>query len=142
MYKYTITIALVLTIASCTTTAVVTEPDVQQPVSMTPVIWKQNAPRAVRVADYRECDTAAVGGHPSMPEAQINQLAQVVDPAAREKFRTRCLTIKGYTVTERPTCSRDDVQNGIFVRSADITTLPPLSTVKCFYPEAGGFVTA
>jgi hypothetical protein len=76
-----------------------------------------------------------------MPEAQINAMAQAVDPAAREKFRSRCLTIKGYTVTERPTCTRNDVQNGIFVRSSDITTLPPLSTVKCFYPEAGGFVT-
>ncbi len=128
-------------IAGCTTptNGVPVDPG---PVAMAPVIWKENVSRATRIADYSECNAAAVGGHPAMPQAQIAALAQQIDPETLENFRNRCLRIKGYTVTERPTCSRDDVQSGLFVRSSDIDTLPPLGTVKCMYPEAGGFVTA
>lgn len=140
MRHVVVTSALIAALAGCTQ-PVPTGLEDPGPVSTAPVIWKENVTRSTRVADYNECNAAAVGGHPAMPQAQIAALAQQIDPATLENFRNRCLRIKGYTVTERPTCSRDDVQSGIFVRSADIDTLPPLNTVRCMYPEAGGFVT-
>jgi hypothetical protein len=144
MNKAYVASVMIAALASCAPTIPTTSVASNAPTTsqMTPVIWKENTPRAIRLGDYRECDSAAVGGRPTMTDAELEALGQNVDPATRAQFRTRCLTIKGYTVTERRTCTRNDVENGIFVNSRDIETLPPLDTVRCMYPEAGGFVTA
>ncbi len=62
------------------------------------------------------------------------------DPAQRKVFVDRCMSNKGYSITEGRVCTANDRARGPFVVGGTTDNLPPLSSVRCFDPAAGGFV--
>ena len=110
------------------------------PVAMTPVIWKQNTPAQVRATDRQQCELAAIGASPFSSAEEIQARAAQVSPTQRKAFVDRCMSNKGYTVTQGRVCSSNDLRAGQFVRGATVDSLPPLNRVRCFDPAAGGFV--
>ena len=107
---------------------------------MTPVIWKTQTPAQVRATDRQQCELAAIGASPFSSQAEIQERAASVDPAQRKRFVDRCMSNKGYTVTQGRVCTSSDLRAGQFVRGAGLDDLPPLNRVRCFDPAAGGFV--
>ncbi len=114
------------------------------PAQFTPVRWKTGVDFIARATDRQECEAAAVGARPGMTEEQIFELTQSITQEQFIVFVDRCLSNKGYTVTDGRVCDeRDNVLSdgqAQFILGRDADFLPPLSSVRCFDPERGGFV--
>lgn len=108
------------------------------PVATTPFTWKGDTPREVRAFDINECELAGRGLPPNATPEQIAAAAAVTDDAQVATFVNRCLTNKGYTVTELPVCRDSDHRQGEFVQGADI--LPPLNRIRCLDPVRRGMI--
>ncbi|WP_112323343.1 hypothetical protein [Oceanibium sediminis] len=113
-----------------------------EPATFTPVIWKENTPVATRAADQQACYLAAVGAGPFTTQEELAELVALADQDVNRKkaFVDRCMSNKGYTVTEGRVCTARDRARGRLVQGSATDNLPPLSSVSCFDPQAGGFV--
>ena len=118
----------------------VPSPIPDEPVNFTPVVWKENTPVATRSADRQACELAALGAGPLTTQEQLAELVATTDPEQRKVFVDRCMSNKGYTLTEGRVCTARDRARGQLVLGGTVDNLPPLSQVKCFDPAAGGFV--
>lgn len=129
-------LAILGLVAACDVAAPI--PD--EPASFTPVVWKENTPVATRAADRQACELAALGAGPLTTQEQLAELVATTDPSQRKVFVDRCMSNKGYTVTEGRVCTARDRARGQLVIGGSMDALPPLSQVSCFDPAAGGFV--
>lgn len=130
-------VPLLFAVAACD----VSVPQATRPadVAMTPFTWKANTPIATRAYDINECELAGRGLGIGATETEIAMASAETDPAQVAASVRRCLENRGYTVTEKPVCTNADYSRGSFVRRPDI--LPPLESIICVDPDAGGFVT-
>jgi len=131
-----------LALAGCALPPIVEEP-VEQPFgtgATTAFTWKGNTPRAVRAADINECELGGRGLAPGATNEQIRRASAVADPAQVSAFVNRCLSNKGYVLTEIAVCAEQDIGRGQFVQGADI--LPPLDRIRCVDPVRRGIVVA
>ncbi len=126
---------LCFALAACEIPTIETQTAIAPNQPVTPVTWKTDTPRVQRAADINECELAGRGLTPDATEEEIAAASASVDPGQVEAFVKRCLTQKGYTVTDRPVCTTPQIQSGTFVSGADF--LPPLSDVKCFVVGQG-----
>lgn len=113
-----------------------------EPANFTPVIWKTNTPVATRAADREACELAALGVTPNTTPEDLQELIAIADPEQRKRFVDSCMSNKGYTVTEGRVCTAADRSRGQLMVGSTMDDLPPLSAVRCFDPQAGGFVAA
>jgi len=134
------TLALIGLVSACSVP--VSAPSSNEPRAFTPVVWKENTPVATRAADRQSCELAALGAGPLTTQDQLAELVASTDPAQRKVFVDRCMSNKGYTVTEGQVCSTQERASGQLVIGSPLDAPPPLSQVKCFDPAAGGFVVA
>ncbi|MEM8786720.1 MAG: hypothetical protein AAGE76_00505 [Pseudomonadota bacterium] len=112
------------------------------PAAFTPVIWKTDTPAAARRQDRLACNLSAIGASPFATPEEIAALDARVDPGAKTSFVNRCMANKGYTLAEGRVCSAGDRARGQLVFGANLDSLPPLDSVRCFDPAAGGFILA
>lgn len=108
-------------------------------VAMTPFTWKANTPIATRGYDINQCELQGRGLEIGATDAQIAAATASVDEDTRTARVNSCLAQKGYTVTEVPVCRPADYGRGTFMQRPE--TLPPLETIVCADPSAGGFVS-
>lgn len=108
------------------------------PVATTPFTWKGNTPREVRAFDINECELAGRGLPPNASPEQIAAASAVIDEDQVATFVNRCLTNKGYVVTELPVCTEADQRRGEFVQGSDV--LPPLERIRCLDPARRGMI--
>ena len=87
--------------------------------------------------DIFSCEFAARGLPPNATQEMIDA-APAVAPAQQESFVRRCLTNKGYTVTELPVCTDAARARGRLVVQPDV--LPPLNQIRCADPTARGLI--
>lgn len=130
-------IPALLFVAACDPVA---PPIPPEDLAFTPVLWKENTPAATRGNDRQECEFAAIGASPFMSQDDIQARAASVSTEDRTNFVNRCMSNKGYQVTEGRVCTAQDRARGQFSVGAAIDSLPPLNRVRCFDPAAGGFV--
>ncbi|MEM8872530.1 MAG: hypothetical protein AAGB10_19760 [Pseudomonadota bacterium] len=129
----TIATVIALTVSACTEPL----PTSTEAAAMTPFTWKADTPRATRGADIFSCELAARGLPPNATPEMIESAVRA-DPEQEASFVRRCLTNKGYTVTELPVCNSRNRGRGQLVVQPDI--LPPLQSIRCVDPTARGFV--
>jgi len=132
------TIPVLLTVAACATPPVMQTPS-QEPVAMTPFTYKANTPLVTRAYDINECELSGRGLPPDATQAQIAAASASSDPAQVEAFVKRCLSNKGYTVTELPVCQPSDYERGTLVVRPNVQ--PPLASIICLDPSQGGMLT-
>lgn len=121
-----------LTLMSCTAT--VTNNSAPSG-AVTPVTWKTDISREVRNADRNDCETLGLGLPPGAAFEEIQAAAAIISPEQRKSVTQRCLRNKGYTISDQPVCSSQQVARGQLVTQADF--LPPLSQVRCFVVDQG-----
>ncbi|MHA3916641.1 hypothetical protein [Halovulum sp. GXIMD14793] len=128
--------AALLAVSACDVTSL--GPVDTGPVAMTPFTWKGNTPRDVRAYDINECELAGRGLPPNATAEQIAAASGTANDVQVAKFVNRCLTNKGYIVTEKPVCTEADQNAGEFVQGANI--MPPLNRIKCIDPARRGMI--
>ena len=135
--RFNLLFAALLGVAACDAPVSTTIAD--RDVAMTPVTWKENTPRIVRLYDINECETLGRGVAPNASPDEIAAATAAMDPKQIAANVTLCLQDKGYLVTEKPVCQPDDFARGEFQSGVDV--LPPLDSVVCMDPVNRGFVT-
>lgn len=111
----------------------------QESAGLTPVTWKEATPRATRNYDITECELAGRGLDFSATEEEVQAATASIPPEQVAEFVQRCLTARGYTVTEKPVCTdqqtRDAITAGRLQQLPEF--LPPLSSVQCMVVGRG-----
>ncbi|MSU92163.1 hypothetical protein GE300_21755 [Rhodobacteraceae bacterium 2CG4] len=133
------TLPVLLTVAACATPPVLQAPSQQPPVATTPFTYKANTPLVTRAYDINECELSGRGLPPNATQAEIADATAGTDPAQVASFVQRCLSNKGYTVTELPVCRQADFSRGTLVVRPNVQ--PPLDSIICLDPSQGGMLT-
>lgn len=108
-------------------------------VATTPFTWKANTPLATRGYDINQCELAGRGLGIEASQAEIAEASARLDDGTIAARVRSCLQTKGYTLTEKPVCSTTDYARGNFIRRPEV--LPPLESIICVDPAAGGFIS-